>query len=223
MSKDKINNLFNDTFEMFSQLENSDKYTDILDRLKENIISEVEKNNTKSKQNEKYPRPRGRSPKGKTWNYDTGEWIINENKQEDNYESKKLSELKKIASKLGISEDTFDLIDDSKNPKKEIIKYINKYSHNSNNEITDISQSIPETTNFSDEKIEYLNEINSNELINDSTIIYEGVEYYLNKETNELSDPDNYETIGIWKNGFIEFNEGMKEEHELNENHINNI
>ena len=48
-------------------------------------------------------------------------------------------------------------------------------------------------------------------------ITFENVEYIWDNETNELTDQNTYDIIGIWKNGAIDFHEDMKEIHERNQ------
>ena len=72
-----------------------------------------------------FPRPKGRAPKGKAWNYDVGQWedsdvlpVVAESWP------KKFSELKKMARDVNISEDELDTIDDSSNRRQAMIKFL---------------------------------------------------------------------------------------------------
>jgi hypothetical protein len=83
---------------------------------------DTKKSGSGSKSNSKHPRPKGRSPKNKVWDGDIGEWV---DRTVDPLESKKVSELKKLATDLGISVDMIDMIDDSPNRKDKLIEFIN--------------------------------------------------------------------------------------------------
>ena len=54
------------------------------------------------------------------------------------------------------------------------------------------------------------------------TITFQGVEYIWDQEDNTLTDPDNYDEVGVWNSGVIEFSEGKQEQHLQHENHVKN-
>lgn len=187
----------------YNQLLQNDKSiiidADILNRHLQNYLSnELDTNNHVIKK-----RPRGRKPKGKVWNEVTGEW--DDESKELIINTTKLSELKKKAIQNGITESKLLEIDDSDNPKELLINYLNKLTK----ETTDNNN-----VNISELKNVDIN--NEEELDNDSLIYFENIEYLWDSTTNELTDQNTYDIIGIWKNGSINFNDGMEELHNQN-------
>lgn len=165
-----------------------------------NILDEFMKEYNKTKKETKSKkRPRGRTPKGKVWNEHLGEWDdINGSTTIQNNLPTKLSELRKLAKEKGISETELDIIDDSDNPSSKFMDFLNKFNIEDNNI----------NTEGNDINLDIVNELDS-----DSTVLYQGVQYVLDSDTNELSDPDNYDIVGIWKKNYIDFHDGMEEKH----------
>ena len=72
-----------------------------------------------------FPRPKGRAPKGKAWNYDLGQWDDSDVLPTPSETwPKKISELKKMARDVHISDEDLDKIDDSSNRRQGLIKFL---------------------------------------------------------------------------------------------------
>jgi len=205
-----------------------------------------------------HSRPKGRSPKGKVWNYETGQWDDSDviPAPSNSEYPKKVSELKKLAKEAGITDDELDKIDDSSNRRAGLIKYLKAKGVNppdaepANKPAAAPASTAPETkpatapaptspatkpaddpatapavpvemdllsmftpsTNNTDPIPEFEPEPepepspkqddSKKELIEvifgENTLTFEGVEYMWDKEDNELTDPETYDTVGNW-------------------------
>lgn len=164
-----------------------------INTLKDNFI-EYKKQN---KQNFKYPRPRGRGRKNMIWDGNNGVWVDEGNTIEcspsGKYSNKKYSELKKIAIELGINEEDLNIIDDEDDPKIHLIRLLNE----------------KDTEEKSKSKL--IKSKKKEETMSDK-IIFEGVQYYFWRETNEIFSEEMI-FMGNWENNKIIFEEGMEELH----------
>ena len=209
------------------------------------------KSGSGKKEPAKFSRPKGRSPKGKVWDGENGGWIDSQESL-DPLNSKKISELKKLAKELGITTVILDKIDDSKNPKQKLVHYINRNKPDESAEsVVPVETPAPETPapetpapveksvepvvlaplpsnsaewkemekNFIDQPNHMEYKVNTE----NETITFEGVEYMWDQSDGSLTDPDNYEEVGKWTDGKIEFkDDAMLEMHTENVNHVSN-
>ena len=200
----------------------------------------------------KHPRPKGRAPKGKVWNYDLGQWDDSDVIPEPSKDTwpQKISELKKLAKDAGITSDELDVIDDCKNRRSALIKYLK--SKGSTSPVVDttpttlvssapaiqstetVAPTTPAATGDLLSMFEPEPEVSSvatdaaeseGTVFGDTTLTFEGVEYMWDKGDNELTDPESYDVVGKWnpESKVIEFeSEEMKVSHKNNENNIHN-
>ena len=194
----------------------SEEFLESLENISSEFIEGYKRNNQKKKVKGKYPRPRGRGKKGKVWNENTGEWD-EINKPSSEYDDLKLSELRKLAVERGIAKTKLDDFDDSDNPKPLLINYLESIKNDV--DTTPVNEKKEDDNKPLDTcKEECILDITLQN--NDGTITYQGVEYIKDCITNELTDQDTYDTIGVWINDHIKFYDGMEEKHNSNDNYI---
>ena len=118
----------------------------------------------------KFPRPKGRGPKGKVWNYETGEWM-------DTVTESPVEQVEVVEVGAGVGEIKEEVVVES--PQEDVhdaVEEIVCKTEEDNGESTDL-----EADNEDEEKI-----------------TYDGVEYIYDKDQKEVYTVEDMELMGTW-------------------------